>query len=70
MIELDYRSKKPMYEQIVEQIKLLVVKGVLAPGDAIPSVRKMAQELEISAVISLDSRLTQLIMYELTPPIV
>ena len=48
MIELDYRSKKPIYEQIVEQIKLLVVKGVLAPGDAIPSVRKMAQELEIT----------------------
>ncbi|MCH5249753.1 MAG: GntR family transcriptional regulator [Lachnospiraceae bacterium] len=48
MIELDYRSKKPLYEQIIEQIKLLVIKGHLSPGDAIPSVRKMAQTLDIT----------------------
>ena len=48
MIELDYRSKKPLYEQIIEQIKLLVIKGYLSPGDAIPSVRKMAQTLDIT----------------------
>lgn len=48
MIELDYRSKKPLYEQIIEQIKLLVIKGHLSPGDSIPSVRKMAQTLDIT----------------------
>lgn len=48
MIELDYRSKKPIYEQIIEQIKLLVIKGHLRPGDSIPSVRKMAQTLDIT----------------------
>ncbi|MDE6212498.1 MAG: GntR family transcriptional regulator [Lachnospiraceae bacterium] len=48
MFELDYRSKKPLYEQIIEQIKLLVIKGHLSPGDAIPSVRKMAQTLDIT----------------------
>ena len=48
MIELDYRSKKPLYEQIIEQIKLLVIKGHLNPGDSIPSVRKMAQTLDIT----------------------
>lgn len=48
MIELDYRSKKPIYEQIIEQIKLLVIKGYLSPGDSIPSVRKMAQTLDIT----------------------
>ena len=48
MFELDYRSKKPLYEQIIEQIKLLVIKGHLNPGDAIPSVRKMAQTLDIT----------------------
>ena len=48
MIELDYRSKKPIYEQIIEQIKLLVIKGNLNPGDPIPSVRKMAQTLNIT----------------------
>ncbi|MDE6748950.1 MAG: GntR family transcriptional regulator, partial [Lachnospiraceae bacterium] len=48
LIELDYRSKKPLYEQIIEQIKLLVIKGHLSPGDSIPSVRKMAQTLDIT----------------------
>lgn len=48
MIGLDYRSKKPIYEQIIEQIKLLVIKGNLNPGDPIPSVRKMAQTLNIT----------------------
>lgn len=48
MIELDYHSKKPIYEQIIEEIKLLVIKGHLSPGDSIPSVRKMAQILNIT----------------------
>lgn len=48
MIELDYHSKKPIYEQIIEEIKLLVIKGYLNPGDSIPSVRKMAQTLNIT----------------------
>jgi GntR family transcriptional regulator len=48
MIQIDYRSEKPIYEQIIEQIKLYVLKGQLSPGDAIPSVRKMAQELGVT----------------------
>lgn len=48
LIKLDYRSKKPLYEQIIEQIKLMVIKGHLSPGDSIPSVRKMAQTLDIT----------------------
>ncbi|MCM1262948.1 MAG: GntR family transcriptional regulator [Butyrivibrio sp.] len=48
MINLDYHSKKPIYEQIIEEIKLLVIKGHLSPGDSIPSVRKMAQTLNIT----------------------
>lgn len=48
MIRLDYHSKKPIYEQIIEEIKLLVMKGYLRPGDSIPSVRKMAQTLNIT----------------------
>lgn len=48
MILLDYKSSKPIYEQIIEQIKLNVMKQYLKPGDAIPSVRKLALELEIT----------------------
>lgn len=48
VIELDYRSNKPIYEQIIEQMKLHVIKGHLQPGDAIPSVRKLAQTLGVT----------------------
>lgn len=48
MIILDYKSSKPIYEQIIEQVKLNVMRQYLKPGDAIPSVRKLALELEIT----------------------
>ena len=48
MVQIGYRSKQPIYEQIIEQIKLYVIKGQLSPGDAIPSVRKMAQSLGVT----------------------
>lgn len=48
MIVLDYKSSKPIYEQIVEQMKFHVMKTYLKPGDAIPSVRKLALELKIT----------------------
>lgn len=48
MIQLDERSSKPLYEQIIEQFKLLVMRESLNPGDAIPSVRRLAAELGIT----------------------
>lgn len=48
MIVLDYKSSKPIYEQIIEQIKFHIMKEYLKPGDAIPSVRKLALELKIT----------------------
>lgn len=48
MIQLDYKSNKPIYEQIVEQVKFNVMKNYLNPGDSIPSVRKLALELKIT----------------------
>ena len=48
LISIDYGSDKPIYEQIIEQIKYQVMKKNLQPGDAIPSVRKLAQSLNIT----------------------
>lgn len=48
MIVLDFKSNKPIYEQIVEQVKFHVLKGHLKPGDAIPSVRKLALDISIT----------------------
>lgn len=48
MIYIDAKSDKPIYEQIIEQMKFHVAKGNLNSGDAIPSVRKMALDLKIT----------------------
>lgn len=48
MIRLDLKRDTPIYEQIVEQVKYHVVKGNIKPGMAIPSVRKLALELNIT----------------------
>ena len=48
MIQLDERSSKPLYEQIIEQFKLLVARGSLMPEDEITSVRKPASQIGIT----------------------
>lgn len=48
MISIDTRNPKPLYEQVVEEFKKLIVAGVLAPGDKLPSVRSLASQLAIN----------------------
>lgn len=48
LIQLDFRSSQPIYEQIISQYKYLTLQGYLKPGDAIPSVRKLAMELDVT----------------------
>ena len=48
MILIDYKSRKPIYEQIIENMKQLVVSGALKRDEQIPSVRQLAQELAIN----------------------
>lgn len=43
-------SMVPIYEQLVEQVKNLIVSGELAENDALPSVRGLAKDLKISAL--------------------
>ena len=43
-------SGKPIYEQIVAQIKQLIMTDVLKEGDALPSMRTLAKELRISVI--------------------
>ena len=40
----------PIYEQIKEQIKLMILNGDLKEGDALPSMRLLAKELRISII--------------------
>ncbi len=48
MIRLDFRSTQPIYEQIISQYKFLTLQGYLKSGDAIPSVRRLAVDLEVT----------------------
>ncbi len=43
-------SDKPIYEQITDQIKNMIVSGLLAEGDPLPSMRLLAKELRISVI--------------------
>lgn len=48
MIVIDYQSRKPIYEQIVERIEGLIAVGGLKAGEQLPSVRALAVELSIN----------------------
>ena len=48
MILIDYKSRKPIYEQIIDNVKELIVSGVLERDEQLPSVRALAQELAIN----------------------
>ncbi len=48
MIVLDYRDKRPIYEQVVEKLERLVVNGILATDEKMPSVRSLAMELSVN----------------------
>jgi GntR family transcriptional regulator len=41
-------SSEPIYRQLVEQARRLIAGGQLAPGDAMPSVREIAQALALN----------------------
>lgn len=48
MITIDYQSRTPIYEQIVDRFQMLILKGVLKPDDQMPSVRSLALQLSIN----------------------
>ena len=43
-------SNEPIYQQIVSQIKESILKGELEAGEALPSIRSLAKELQISVI--------------------
>ncbi len=48
MITVDFHSRQPIYEQIEQNIKALILSGVLQPGSQLPSVRNLAVDLGIN----------------------
>ena len=48
MIVIDYQDRRPLYEQIVEKFKMLIMRGVLEADTQMPSVRSLAADLSIN----------------------
>ncbi|QGG47994.1 GntR family transcriptional regulator [Heliorestis convoluta] len=48
MIELDLRSGLPIFEQLVNNFKELIVREVLKPDEQLPSVRTLASQLTVN----------------------
>lgn len=48
LINLDYQSRIPIYEQIVTSIERYVALGVLKPNEQMPSIRELASSLGIN----------------------
>ena len=48
MIHLNSRDPRPIYEQIMDNLRRLIISGGVAPGDRLPSVRELATQLAIN----------------------
>ena len=48
MILIDYRDKRPLYEQVGEKLIGLIVNGALSPDEKLPSVRNLAMDLSVN----------------------
>ncbi len=48
MITIDYRDRRPLYQQIVAKVEAMAVQGLLPPDSQLPSVRSLAMDLAIN----------------------
>ena len=48
MISVNFRDPRPIYEQIKDNLRRLIVSGLLPTGSKLPSVREMASDLAIN----------------------
>ena len=48
MLSLNYRDARPIYEQVKDGLRHLVVTGAIQAGDKLPSVRALASSLAIN----------------------
>lgn len=48
ILQINFKSGLPVYLQIVEQVKAAAASGALQPGEALPSIRPVAEELRVN----------------------
>ncbi len=48
MFALDFKSRVPIYEQLITSFKKLIIKGILEEDEQLPSVRTLAKQLTVN----------------------
>ncbi len=48
MLQIDYTSRKPIYDQLIEQIERFIMAGVYPAGTRLPSVRSLSCQLSVN----------------------
>ncbi len=48
IFQIDFKSGKPVYLQLVDQIRYAAASGALQPGEPLPSIRPLAEELRVN----------------------
>ena len=48
LLQINFRSGKPVYLQVVDQIKAAAASGVMHSGESLPSIRPLAEELRVN----------------------
>ena len=48
IFQIDFKSGKPVYLQLVDQIRYAAASGTLRPGEPLPSIRPLAEELRVN----------------------
>ena len=47
-VQLNFKSGKPVYLQVVDQVKAAAASGAVRPGEPLPSIRPLAEELRVN----------------------
>ncbi len=48
ILQINFKSGMPVYLQVVDQVKAAAASGALQPGEALPSIRPLAEELRVN----------------------
>jgi len=48
LLQINFKSGMPIYLQIVDQVKAAAASGALRPGEALPSIRPLSEELRVN----------------------
>ena len=69
ILQINFKSGKPVYLQVVDQIKAAAASGALQPGEALPSIRPLAEELRVNrnTIAKAYSELENLAVIETLP---